>query len=150
MPLESTFKTNDFTVMEYHNMDLIICVEYENENDPNNKFLKIVINREYDTEMINIFDLDDLPKVVQEIYDYSRTVSKIGKEDDTYVIYGQRIHKNNNNYQKIMFHNTNPVGKTNVEISSEILNVADIDYINNEVSEYYQRVLNTIRSRGNT
>lgn len=145
MPSESSFKTTNFTVMEYNNMDLIICVEYENVNDANNKILKIVVSREYDQELINIFNLDNLPKDVQELYDYSKTVSKIEKEDDSYVIYGQRIHKNNNKYRKILFHETNPVGKINVELNREILNNADIDFMNDEVTKYYEHVLSTIR-----
>jgi len=131
--------------MEYRNMDLIICVEYENANEASDKLLKIVINREYDREMINIFHFNNIPKEANDIYEYSKTVSKIVHDNDMYVIYGQRIHKNGNNYREILSHNTNPVGKENVEISAELLNHADIDYMNQDVQEYYNDILATIK-----
>lgn len=136
--------------MEYYNMDLIMCVEYENVNDPNDKVLKIVISREFDQELLNIFNfknMNDLPKQALEIYEYSKTVSKIVKEDGTYVICGQRINKKNNDFKKILFNDSNPLAKNNVEISTGILSVADIDQINGEASEYYNRVLQTIKWR---
>lgn len=140
------FKTNNFTIMEYCNMDLIICVEYENEEDPSDKLLKIVINREYDSEMINIFHLNKIPKNACDIYEHSKTLSKIVKEDDgTYAICGQRINKRDNSFKKILFHNTNPIGKKNVEISSEIMERADIDNMNEEVQKYYDETLKTIK-----
>lgn len=144
------FKTTNFTVMEYYNMDLIMCVEYENANDSNDKVLKIVVSREYDQELINIFNfknIDDIPKEALDIYNYSKTVSKIIKEEETYAICGQRINKRNNDFKKILFNNIDPLAKDNVEISTEILSVADIDFINNETSEYYNRVLQTIKWR---
>ena len=140
------FKTNNFTVMEYCNMDLIICVEYENQEDPDDKLLKIVVHREYDSEMMNIFHMKNIPKEVYDIYEYSKTVSKVVKEDDgTYAICGQRINKRDTNYKKILFHNTNPIGKKNTEINPEIWDRADIDCMNQETQKYYDETLKTIK-----
>ena len=139
------FKTNNFTVMEYYNMDLIICVEYENTTNSSEKLLKIVINREYDYEMINIFNLSNIPKEASDIYEYSKAVSKIVKEDDVYAIYGQRIHRNDTTYKQILTHNTNPLEKHDVEINNQIWEAADINHLNDDTREYYNRVLKTIK-----
>lgn len=136
------FKTNAFTVMEYYNMDLIICIEYENINDSTDKYLKVIINREYDGEMINTFKMDEnISKELLEIYEYSKTVSKIEKKDDTYVVCGQRINKKDFSYKNILFNNNNPVQNKNIDINFKSQD------INDEVSEYYNRVLKTIHWR---
>ncbi len=128
--------------MEYYNMDLIIFVEYENINDSTDKYLKVIINREYDGEMINIFKMDDtISKELLEIYEYSKTVSKIEKNDDTYVVCGQRINKKDSSYKKILYNKNNPLQNTNIDID------VSPKIISNEASEYYNRILKTINWR---
>ena len=137
-----SYNTINFTIMEYYGMDLITCVEYENQEDPNDKLLKIVIHREYDGEMMNIFHMNTIHKDVHDIYEYSKTVSKIVKEDDgTYAICGQRINKIDTKYKKILFHNINPIGKK----STDIWDGADIDCMKWETQKYYDDILKTIK-----
>lgn len=138
-----SFKTNAFTVMEYSNMDLIVCVEYEDINNSNNKYLKVIISREYDSEMINIFNLSNIPDNIKNIYEFSKKHSFIKNEDDMYVVYGMQVHKNNNKYKRILFKDDNPLEQTKKSIDDE----KQIGDMTDEEKDYYATLYNSIKNK---
>lgn len=133
-----SFKTINITAIEYYRYELIVCIEYENIHNPDYKLLKIIRSREFENNIINIFDFDHIPDYIQHIYDYSKTVSKMSKENDTYYIYGQKIHKRDNNCYKLIYDYIDPMENCDI-------NNTNINNISKEDAYYYHRVLCTIK-----
>lgn len=133
-----SFKTINITVIENYRYELIICIEYVNVHNPDNKLLKIIRSREFENNLINVFDFDNIPDDIQKIYDYSKTVSKYSEKNGIYYIYGQKIHKRDNKYYKLIYDDVNPF--VNIDINNTNLNCISI-----EDAYYYYRVLCTIK-----
>lgn len=135
------FRTNNITAAEYRNMDMIICVEYEDMDTPSDKFLKIIVGREYDEEMINIFEFDTIPEKLRTIYDYCKNNSYIDKESEScYNIYGKKIHKQNATYQRLLSRGDDPLGMIRTKIDEE----NKIGHIDSVTSDYYNLVADSI------
>lgn len=135
------FKTNNITAIEYYRYNLIICIEYEDIN--NKKFLEVIKSDEFQNNISHIFSFDNIPSTFESIYNYSKTVSKFTKENNIYYIHGQKIHKRDNKYYKLLYDEINPFEISSLKINSK--NTFYSDYINEENSKYFENVLNTIK-----
>lgn len=130
----------NITAIEYYRYDLIVCIEYENINDPNHKILKIIRNDDFNNNFSNIFDFESIPTYIRNIYDYSKTVSKILNNDGKYYICGQKIHKRDDVYYELIYDNDNPLRREANEINTNSINC-----INKDDARYYNNVLCTIK-----
>jgi len=107
--------------------------------------LKIIKRTDFQNDVTTIFDFNNIPINIKHIYDYSKTVSKIIKDNNIYYVCGQKIHKRDNTCHKLLCYDINPIGIYDVTMSSN--NLTNLNYIEKEYRDYYYRILCTIKLR---
>lgn len=120
-----------------------MCIEYVNMNNPDNKLLQIIKCDQFQNNTTNIFEFDNIPDHIQKIYDYSKKVSKISKEENIYYIYGQKVHKRDDNYYKLFYDDIDILEKSDLEINAKP--ISHMNYISKDDSNYYYRLYCTIK-----
>jgi len=136
------FKTIAIATAEYYNMDLMICIEYD-DIDTQDKFLKVVVHREYDDEIVNIFNYAMIPDDVKVIYQYCRNNSYIQKNQNSFDIYGKKIHRQEAKHQRLLSRDQDPIGDIVTKIDEE----NSFDNIKDTEKAYYASVSATIQNK---
>lgn len=138
-----SYKTINITAIEYYRYTIILCIEYVNIEDHGDKLLQIIKCDEFANNTSNIFDFNNIPNDIQKIYEYSKKVSKVIREENIYYIFGQKVHKRDDNYYKLFYDDIDIYQKSDIEINAK--NISDINTISKDESNYYYRLYCTIK-----
>lgn len=87
--------------------DMVVFQVYKTISD-DKYYLVVILQQDDINEHVNVFEWEDVPQDIMDIYSYVSSTSVMEQKDDTYILYGNHIGRNKDHKYVLMQYITNP------------------------------------------